>query len=108
MFLWISVFNCPRFCKYPFGYPSISMYIHALTCNGFSIQGSYKDVGINQFISPLLITASAHTGPWRQAGKRQQMGWIELLGVYVRSFKKNHTLMSPFLLQLSFVKLECA
>jgi len=37
--LWISVFNYPCFCGYPFGYPWISVDIHALTCYGFSIQG---------------------------------------------------------------------
>ena len=36
--LWISVFNNPCFYKYPFGYPWISMDIHALTSYGFSIQ----------------------------------------------------------------------
>jgi len=32
MFLWISVFNYPCLYGYPFGYPWISMDIHALTC----------------------------------------------------------------------------
>ena len=40
MFLWISVFKSPCFKGYPFGYPWISMDIHALTCYGFSIQGT--------------------------------------------------------------------
>jgi len=38
--LWISVFHYPCFYGYPFGYPWISMDIHALTCYGFSIQGA--------------------------------------------------------------------
>jgi len=42
--LWISVFNYPGFCGYPFGYSWISMGIHALTCYGFSIQGSEREV----------------------------------------------------------------
>jgi len=42
MFLWKSVFNYPCFYGYPFGYPWISMDIHALTCYGFSIQGAHK------------------------------------------------------------------
>jgi len=37
MFLWISVLSYPCFYGYPFGYPWISMDIHALTCYGLSI-----------------------------------------------------------------------
>jgi len=38
MFLWISVLNYPCFYGYPYGYPCISIDIHALTCYGFSVQ----------------------------------------------------------------------
>ena len=49
MFLWISVFNYPCFCGYPFGYPRISMVIHALTCYEFSIKGNlYKRILIKK------------------------------------------------------------
>jgi len=37
--LWISVYNYPFLYGYAFGYPWISMNIHAWTCHGFSIQG---------------------------------------------------------------------
>jgi len=40
-FLWISIWISLDFYGYPFGYPWISMDIHALTCYGFSIQGSW-------------------------------------------------------------------
>ena len=40
--LWISVFKYSCFYGYPFGYPWNSMDIHALTCYGFSVQGTVK------------------------------------------------------------------
>jgi len=38
VFIDISL-QLSMFYRYPFGYPWISMDIHALTCYGFSIQG---------------------------------------------------------------------
>jgi len=50
--LWISVFNYyPCFYGYPFGYPWISMDIHALTCYGFSIQGRGTFVRVSSAVS---------------------------------------------------------
>ena len=65
--LWILVFNYPSLYGYPFGYPWISMGIHALTCYGFSIQRCLTDKG------KVSITSDTnHDSPHGAASTRQR------------------------------------
>ena len=52
MFLCISVFNYPCFYGYPFGYPWISLDIHALTCS------CILDPGLRSWFYSLLDSTS--------------------------------------------------
>ena len=77
--LWISVFNYLCFYGYPFGYPLISVDIHALTCYGFSIQGFSNRIFIYFHLKSRIHTRSDKTTDYlidhRAAGKSVKFYW---------------------------------
>jgi len=86
--LWISVFNYPCFYGYPFGYPWISMDIHASTCYWFSIQGCNMR---NRYWADYLSMKNCESGASGEGGnlripcaphkayskKKNSMCWME-------------------------------